>query len=234
MRMVSGVLRAWCWLGLAASVLAANGPGQGGHSNGSSSANTAAPNHGPRGETVASRSGRERPTTRTRPLRVILPTASTRRLPSRRLAPFFGTVFGAEGFGWWGGDWRFEADAGDASEEPALLAPPDAASIQMARRMYAEPSSIQPLRPSSAGPAAVASAAVGKLQLEIQPPTAQVYVDGFFVGSVDALNGAGGLTVTAGWHRMEFRAPGYQTPAVNVTIEPNRTVALRLALRPIP
>jgi hypothetical protein len=61
-----------------------------------------------------------------------------------------------------------------------------------------------------------------------------VYVDGFFVGSVDALNGAGGLTVTAGWHRMEFRAPGYQTPAVNVTIEPNRTVALRLALRPIP
>jgi hypothetical protein len=233
MRMVSGVLRAWCWLGLAASVIAASEPGQSGHPNGSPSANTAAPNRGTRGQTVASRSGGERPAIRTRPPHQILLMASARRLPSRRLAPFFGTIFGAEGFGLWAGDWQAEADARDASEEPAWLAPPDAASILMTRRMYAEPSSIQPLQPSSDGPRA-SSSAVGKLQLQIQPPTAQVYVDGFYVGWVDTLNGAGGLKVTAGWHRMEFRASGYQTPAVNVTIEPNRIVVLRLTLRPIP
>ncbi len=160
--------------------------------------------------------------------------ASARRLPSRRLAPFFGTAFGAGGFGLWAGDWRSDADAGDASEEPVSLVPPDAASIQMTRGMYAEPSSIQPLQPSSGGPPRASSSPVGKLRLEIQPPTAQVYVDGFYVGWVDTANGAGGLKVTAGWHRVEFRASGYQTPAVNVTIEPNRTVVLRLALRPIP
>ena len=79
-----------------------------------------------------------------------------------------------------------------------------------------------------------ASSPTGTLQLEVAPPHAQVYVDGFSVGTVEAVTGSGGLTVTAGWHRLEFRAPGYQTPAVNVTIEVNRTITYHLALRPNP
>ena len=79
-----------------------------------------------------------------------------------------------------------------------------------------------------------ASSATGTLRLDVEPRTAQVYVDGFYVGIVEAVNANGGLVVSVGWHRLEFRAPGYQTPAVNVTVEVNRTIALRLMLRPIP
>ena len=98
---------------------------------------------------------------------------------------------------------------------------------------YSEPSSIQPLEPSELPPPARPSAR-GTLRLEVNPSTAQAYVDGFYVGTVDALNrSASGLSLTAGWHRLQFRAPGYETPAINVTVEPNRTTSYRGELKPM-
>jgi hypothetical protein len=77
-------------------------------------------------------------------------------------------------------------------------------------------------------------AAHGNLQLEVAPSTAQVYVDGFFVGTVEDISHlSGGLNVGAGWHRLEFRAPGYVTPAVNITIDADRTFTYRGELKPI-
>ena len=74
----------------------------------------------------------------------------------------------------------------------------------------------------------------GYLRLEIEPNTAQVFVDGFYVGTVEEANRSqAGLNLAAGWHRLEFRAPGYVTPAVNVTIEANRTIGYRGELKPI-
>ena len=74
----------------------------------------------------------------------------------------------------------------------------------------------------------------GTLRLEVVPNTAQVYVDGFYVGTVDDISHLGtGLAVGAGWHRLEFRAPGYVTPAVNVTIDANRTFTYRGELKSI-
>ena len=64
--------------------------------------------------------------------------------------------------------------------------------------------------------------------------TRRLYVDGFSIGSVDAVNRNGGVAVTAGWHRLEFRAPGYQTPAVNVTIDASTPITYHLSLRPNP
>jgi hypothetical protein len=68
----------------------------------------------------------------------------------------------------------------------------------------------------------------------VAPKQAEVYIDGFYVGSVDAVNISGGLRTPVGWHRLEFRAPGYQTPAVNVTIEAHRTMRYHLALQSVP
>jgi PEGA domain len=100
---------------------------------------------------------------------------------------------------------------------------------------YAESSSIKPLRASAAPQGSWASPR-GALRLEVGPPTAQVYVDGFYVGTVEEVNRPqGGLTLAAGWHRVELRAPGYVTPAINVTIEANRTTSYRgelTAMRP--
>jgi hypothetical protein len=72
------------------------------------------------------------------------------------------------------------------------------------------------------------------LQLEVGPDNPQVYVDGFYAGSVrDANRLPTGLNLTAGWHRLEFRAPGYETAAANVTIEANRTISYRTELKPL-
>ncbi len=234
MRVVSGVLRAWCWLGLAASVLAANGPGQGGHPNGS-------PSGKPRctESWQAGRDGREPIRKRTThdphafaasdspdnvhtPFAVAQAVALLRhrlrrwrfRVVERRLA-----IRGRRR--------RRLGRAGPARAAGRGVHPGGSPHV---RGAFVDSA----LATLVGGSPRASSSPVGKLRLEIQPPTAQVYVDGFYVGWVDTVNGAGGLKVTAGWHRVEFRASGYQTPAVNVTIEPNRTVVLRLALRPIP
>ena len=64
----------------------------------------------------------------------------------------------------------------------------------------------------------------GLLRLDVEPATAQVYVDGFFVGSADDLRSA--LSVTAGPHRLELKADGFETAAFDLHIRPNGTLRL--------
>jgi hypothetical protein len=97
----------------------------------------------------------------------------------------------------------------------------------------AEPSLIQPLLPFQP-PQTSAQSPRGNLRLEVRPDTAQVYVDGFYSGTVEeSTRSPAGLSLTAGWHRLEFRAPGYETPAVNVTILANQTTSYRGELKAI-
>jgi hypothetical protein len=127
-------------------------------------------------------------------------------------------------WGWTGIDNPNTADAGGRYEE-TTTAPPRPAPP-------AESSLIQPLMtlPRPLSP----QTARGTLHLDVEPTTAQVYVDGFYVGTVEDISRQpAGLDLAAGWHRLEFRAPGYVTPAVNVTIEADRTLNYRRELQPI-
>jgi hypothetical protein len=100
-------------------------------------------------------------------------------------------------------------------------------------RIAAEPSVIRPLLDLQP-PQALPQSARGHLQIEVEPTTAQVYIDGFYVGTVqDAGRSPDGLNVAAGWHRLELRAPGFETPAINVTIAADRTLTYQGALKPI-
>src|SRR5262249_1019179 len=117
---------------------------------------------------------------------------------------------------WWGyADYPDGIDVTDREEAvpltlPQPLPPPESSST--------EPMLTLPRPP-------VPTPAHGNLRLSVAPDTAQVYVDGFYVGTVEEISRLEpGLDVAAGWHRLEFRAPGYVTPAVNVTIEANRTL----------
>lgn len=68
----------------------------------------------------------------------------------------------------------------------------------------------------------------GYLQLHLQPGTAQVFVDGFYLGTVDDFNGSGpGLFLEAGPHRVEIRADGFERITFDVRIVPNETIAFR-------
>ena len=69
----------------------------------------------------------------------------------------------------------------------------------------------------------------GSLMLQATyPSAAQVYVDGHYVGLAHEFGAGGGaLNLDAGAHRVELRAPGYETLAFSVMIEPNSLVRYR-------
>ena len=68
----------------------------------------------------------------------------------------------------------------------------------------------------------------GALVLDGPPRAAQVFVDGHYAGLAEEFGVAGGtINLDAGAHHIELRAPGYETIAFNVTIEPNSLVRYR-------
>jgi len=80
--------------------------------------------------------------------------------------------------------------------------------------------------------------AYGYLQLQVVPATAEVLVDGYYVGSVDDVRRTGvGRPLEPGPHRVDVRAPGYETVTFDVRIVPEETIVYRRDLaanRPAP
>ena len=72
--------------------------------------------------------------------------------------------------------------------------------------------------------------ATGLLRLSVTPTGAQVFVDSYYVGTVEDVNTQRVLELEAGPHRLEFRAPQYQTLTVDLRILPYETVTYRAAL----
>jgi hypothetical protein len=72
----------------------------------------------------------------------------------------------------------------------------------------------------------------GGLKLKVKPSDASVYVDGYYVGLVNDFDGAfQKLTIEPGAHRVEIRAPGYETLQIDVRIEPSHTSTYRGELK---
>ncbi|MEO8679935.1 MAG: PEGA domain-containing protein [Vicinamibacterales bacterium] len=75
----------------------------------------------------------------------------------------------------------------------------------------------------------------GELRLRIRPRDAQVFVDGFFAGTVDDFDGNfQSLRLEQGGHKIEVRMPGFQTLTIDVHIQPKRTLTIREDLQPSP
>jgi hypothetical protein len=86
----------------------------------------------------------------------------------------------------------------------------------------------------SAGGYSSQHAGTGRLRLRVQPAHAEVYVDGYFVGTVNDFNGIfQRLNVDAGAHRIELRAPGYETVEFEVFITHGETITYRGEMKPI-
>jgi hypothetical protein len=68
----------------------------------------------------------------------------------------------------------------------------------------------------------------GALRLKVKPADASVYVDGYYVGVVDDFDGIfQRLHIEAGPHRIEIRAPQYETLTFDVRITPDETTTYR-------
>jgi hypothetical protein len=68
----------------------------------------------------------------------------------------------------------------------------------------------------------------GFVQVEVQPSTAQIYVDGLYIGTAADLRARRSLE--PGSHRVELRAAGYESTTVDLRIDPGETTVYRGAL----
>lgn len=76
--------------------------------------------------------------------------------------------------------------------------------------------------------------AKGGIFLDVQPIHAQIFIDGYYVGTPADLDTAHrGVMLDPGPHRIEISAPGYQQVAFDVRIIANETIAYRHSLATI-
>jgi hypothetical protein len=85
----------------------------------------------------------------------------------------------------------------------------------------------------SAGGYSSQHAGTGKIRLRVEPAHAEVYVDGYFVGTVDDFDGMfQRLNLDAGPHRIQLRAEGFEAVEFEVFITRGETITYRGALKP--
>jgi hypothetical protein len=73
---------------------------------------------------------------------------------------------------------------------------------------------------------------VGRLFIDTEPGTAQVFVDGIAVGAVADFRGVG-ILLTEGSRHVELRSPGYESAVFDVTIASSQPAVHRGDLMPV-
>ncbi|MFN8061825.1 MAG: PEGA domain-containing protein [Vicinamibacterales bacterium] len=72
----------------------------------------------------------------------------------------------------------------------------------------------------------------GAIRLRLKPRNAQVYVDGYYVGTVDEFDGTfQSLKLEEGVHRIEVKADGFETLSFEVRILPDQKIVYDAELR---
>ena len=73
------------------------------------------------------------------------------------------------------------------------------------------------------------------LRMQVTPRETEVYIDGYFAGTVDDFDGVfQRLKTDAGPHRVEIRLDGYETLTFDVRIDPDRTTTYTAELKKLP
>jgi hypothetical protein len=76
---------------------------------------------------------------------------------------------------------------------------------------------------------------VGSVKIKVRQRDAEVWVDGYYAGTVDDFDGMfQALRLDSGAYRIEVRKPGFETLTFDVRVQPERTITFRGDLRPIP
>jgi hypothetical protein len=83
--------------------------------------------------------------------------------------------------------------------------------------------------PRESMPEAIAN---GYLYLDLRPGSAQVFVDGLYMGTIDDFRRLiPGRALEAGAHRVEIRSAGYETASFDALIQPGETTTYRADLQ---
>jgi len=87
---------------------------------------------------------------------------------------------------------------------------------------------------SLSGSSSAVSSDDATLRLKIKPSNAEVFVDGYFVGPVNDFDGMfQRLHIESGAHRIEVRAPGYETLDIDVRLTSGKTTVYQGELKKI-
>jgi len=124
--------------------------------------------------------------------------------------------------------------------EPGKAAPPSAARRPPARGPDRERAEVRPNprdRDAERAPPAGFGGrppALGGVRLRVEPRSAKVFIDGYYVGTVDDFDGGRGLALESGPQSIEIRADGYESLEIQVRILPDETINYEgdLALAP--
>ncbi len=77
------------------------------------------------------------------------------------------------------------------------------------------------------------SGAFGRLRLQVEPRDAEVFVDGYYTGTVDDFDGRlQGLQLETGGYKVEIRKPGWETLTFEVRVTPDRTTSYKAEMIP--
>jgi hypothetical protein len=75
----------------------------------------------------------------------------------------------------------------------------------------------------------------GSLRIKVKERDAEVWVDGFYAGTVDDFDGMfQSLKLEARGYKVEIRKPGFEPLVFDVHLQPDRTITYRGVLRPMP
>ncbi len=75
----------------------------------------------------------------------------------------------------------------------------------------------------------------GGVRLDLPNRDAEVFVDGYFVGTVDDFDGRmQQANLESGPHRIEVKREGFEPIAFDVNVQPGRTITYRANMRPLP
>jgi hypothetical protein len=74
----------------------------------------------------------------------------------------------------------------------------------------------------------------GGVRIDLPQRDAQVFVGGYFVGTVDDFDGVfQQLNLEPGAHRIDIRAPEYEPIVFDIRVEPGQTITYRASMRPL-
>ncbi len=97
---------------------------------------------------------------------------------------------------------------------------------------YVPPVAVGPPQTSASEPRPVEPPMPGRVVLEVEPLTAQIFADGYYVGVPDDFSAArGGRLIEAGVHRIDVSAPGYEPAAVDLRVAPGQLLTYRATLK---
>jgi hypothetical protein len=81
---------------------------------------------------------------------------------------------------------------------------------------------------------AVPGVTYGGIRLDLPQRNAEVYADGYLAGMVDNFDGTfQQLNLEPGPHKIEIRSPGFETIAIDVNVQPGRTITYRADMREV-